>query len=53
MNTKVYAELDNCDIVAIVNGNSIVYVICDKDGKQIDDNMFTFAADAIDYASSL
>jgi hypothetical protein len=53
MNTQVYAELDNCDIVAIVNGNSIVYVICDKDGKQIDDNMFTFAADAIIHSTTI
>jgi hypothetical protein len=52
-NNVVYARLENCDIVAIVDNDNIKYTVCYRDGERITSRLFEFAADAIDFASRL
>jgi hypothetical protein len=52
-NNSVYARLENCEIIHIVDGYSLKYAICSRDGERITQRLFEFASDAIDYASRL
>jgi len=52
-NNVLYARLENCDIVAILDNDNIRFTVCSRDGERITSRLFEFAADAINFASHI